>query len=43
MKSIFCGGKFKLNPDKSLSLEQRIKDDYRVVLLKDVNKFIYND
>ena len=41
MKSIFCGGKFKLNPDKSLTLEQRIKDDYRVVLLKDVNKFIY--
>ena len=41
MKSIFCGGKFKLKEDKSLSLADRIKDDYRSHLLKDPNKFLY--
>ena len=41
MKSIFCGGKFKLKEDKSLSLAERIKDDYRSHLLKDPNKFLY--
>ena len=41
MKSIFCGGKFKLKEDKSLSLAERIKEDYRAHLLKDPNKFLY--
>ena len=43
MKSIFCAGKFNLNKDKSLSLNERLKEDYRVYLLKDINKFIYSN
>ena len=42
MKSIFCGGKFKLKEDKSLKLEERIKEDYRAYLLKDPKKFLYS-
>ena len=41
MKSIFCGGKFKISSDKSLPMAERIKEDYRSYLLKDPNKFLY--
>ena len=43
MKSIFCAGNINLNKDKSLNLNERLKEDYRVYLLKDINKLIYSN